>query len=234
MKRTFAFGAATAQGAWPVQEDGFFADPVRGFFAVADGFGGRGAGDLAVKSALSEIRQPMVSAEGTLFSPAVRAQREAFAKAHLQITEKNRPLPTAARGGCSLLSAAIATSGQVSLTQCGACVALLVRGGRISPLLLPQSGPREEFQPYLPEQALGLADPLLPESRTFILEAGDILVLASGGLEWESESFHLELISQLSVRSLGSDLSAAANHVLENSSLAAQSWNRTLILVERM
>ena len=234
MKRTFAFGAATAQGAWPVQEDGFYADPVRGVFAVADGFGGRGAGDLAAKSALVELSQKTPAADGALFSPAVRAQREAFAVAHQRISEKNRALATAARGGCSLLSAAISPNGQVSLTQCGACVALLVRGGRISPLLLPQSGPREEFQPLLPEQALGLGDPLLPESRTFSIEAGDILVLASGGLEWESESFHLELISQLSVRSPGSDLSAAATHILENSSLAAQSWNRTLILVERM
>ena len=234
MKRTFAFGAATSQGAWPVQEDGFFADPMQGFFAVADGFGGRGAGDLAAKTALLEIRAAKNPPEGNLFSPLVRRQREAFLLAHKQIQEKNSGKAPAARGGCSLLAASISATGQLFLTQCGACVALLVRAGRISPILLPQGGPREEFQPLAPEQALGLGETLLPESRTLNLEPGDILVMASGGLEWESESFQLELISQLSVRTSGGDLTPAASHIVENSSLAAQSWNRTLLLVERI
>lgn len=234
MKRTFAFGASTSQGAWPVQEDGFLADPISGFFAIADGFGGRGAGDIAAKTALQELRSVGPPPAGAIFNPELRRQREAFFGAHKLIASRNQGRSAAARGGCSLLAARISESGDLFLTQCGACVALVIRSGRISPLLIPQSPPREEFQPLLPEQGLGLGDPLLPESRSLTLESGDILVLASGGLEWESESFQVELISQLSVRTTGSNLTSAASHIIENASLASQSWNRTLLLIERV
>lgn len=57
MKKTLSFGAATQQGTWPVQEDGFYVDPVGQIYAVSDGFGGRGAGDISVKLTLEELRK---------------------------------------------------------------------------------------------------------------------------------------------------------------------------------
>jgi serine/threonine protein phosphatase PrpC len=232
MRRTFAFGAATAQGTWPVQEDGFYADPQGGVFAVSDGFGGRGAGDLAAKTALAELRAARDSAEEAALSPALRRQRAAFHSAHQGILARNASRPFSSRGGCSLLAAAVGLNGWISLTQCGACAALLVRGGRAAPLLVPQCPPREEFP--LPDQALGLSPEIQPESRSFSFEGGDLLVLASGGVEWKSENFELELLSQLSVRNLGDDLSPVATRLVESCSLSAQSWNRTVLLVERV
>lgn len=232
MKRTFAFGAATGQGTWPVQEDGFFADPLSGVFAVADGFGGRGAGDMAAKAALQEARAKKSEAEGKGFSPGQRAQREVFFQAHRVITTRNQQKPAHGRGGCSLVMANVGASSFVDLSQCGACAALLVREGAVRPLLLPQASPREEFQPILPHQALGVGDAAAPETRAFQGRAGDLLLLISGGVEWESESFRAELLAQLAARLPGGDLSSLASQLVENSGLSSQGWNRTILLIE--
>jgi serine/threonine protein phosphatase PrpC len=55
MRQTIAFGVAAQQGNWPAQEDGYFADPQGRAFVIADGFGGRGNGDLAARLALKEL-----------------------------------------------------------------------------------------------------------------------------------------------------------------------------------
>jgi serine/threonine protein phosphatase PrpC len=234
MKKTLAYGVASSQGSWPVQEDGFLADPVSGFFALADGFGGRGAGDLAAKAVLAEVRAKREAGSGPELTPDLRRQREAFAKAHQLIRDRNEKRAAASRGGSSAITARIDASGLVSLTQCGACSALLVKGGKIHPVLLPQAPFREEFQPLLPNQALGVGTSVSAESRVLDLEAGDILALLTSGLEWESDSFQLELTSQLAVRGRGEDLSAAASHIVQNCSLSAQNWNRTIVLIERL
>lgn len=232
MKKTFAFGAATGQGTWPVQEDGFFADPVAGIFAVADGFGGRGAGDMAAKAALLEARAKKAGSEGKGLSPGQRAQREVFFQAHRAIAARNQQKGAAARGGCSMVMASMGAGSAVDLTQCGACTVLLARDGSIRPLLLPQASPREEFQPLLPDQALGVGDSIMPETRAFQGRAGDILLLLSGGVEWESESFRTELLAQLNARMPGADLSPLASQLVENSGLSSQGWNRTILLIE--
>jgi serine/threonine protein phosphatase PrpC len=233
VKRTFAFGAATAQGTWPVQEDGFFADPVGGVFAVADGFGGRGAGDMAAKAALLEVRGEKGEGEGKGISPGVRVQREIFFRAHRAITARNQPKGGSARGGCSLVMATAAEgAASVDITQCGACAVLLVRDGSVRPLLLPQASPREEFQPLLPDQALGLGEAAMPEARAFRGRAGDILLLLSGGVEWESESFREEALARLGARMPGGDLSSVASALVESGGLSSQGWNRTILLIE--
>lgn len=231
MKKTFAFGAATGQGTWPVQEDGFFADPIAGVFAVADGFGGRGAGDMAAKAALQEARARKTEGEGKGFSPGQRAQREVFFQAHRAITARNQQKAATARGGCSLILARVGGA-SIDLTQCGTCAALLVRDGMVRPLLLPQASPREEFQPLLPDQALGVGDAAVPETRAFHGRVGDVVILVSGGVEWESDSFRAELVAQLGARLPGSDLSSLASQLVENGGLSSQGWNRTILLIE--
>lgn len=232
MKKTFAFGAATGQGTWPVQEDGFFADPLAGTFAVADGFGGRGAGDMAAKAALQEARAKKAEGEGRELSPGQRAQREIFFRAHRAIAARNQRVGANARGGCSMAMATVSAAAFVDLTQCGACAVLLVRAGSVRPLLLPQASPREEFQPLLPSQALGLGDVAAPETRAFQGRPGDVLLLLSGGVEWEAESFRSEALAQLGARLPGTELSAIASQLVENSGLSSQGWNRTILLIE--
>lgn len=226
MKRTWAYGAATTQGNWPVQEDGFLADPQRGRFAVADGFGGRGAGDMAAKAALLGLR-------GAGESSDPKELRESFRRAHRDIRARNETRPPTGRGGASLVAAWFVPVG-VAVAQAGGCAALLLRGGRCRPLLLPQAPPREDFQPLLPNEALGLGEEIGPELRVLALEAGDVLALVSSGVDWESDAFSAALLAQLALRELGESLEAVAMAALDAAGVSAQGWNRTVVLVEKL
>lgn len=217
MKRTFAFGAAASQGTWPVQEDGFFADPAGGVFALSDGFGGRGAGDLAAKAALLAVRAKRGEKKG------LEEQRRVFAKVHAELSERNQAAQ--AKGGCSLLWVEL-RAGMVEASQCGACTLLLAREGKITPILLPQAAPREEFQPLFPDQALGVGDAPRAESRAFPWKSGDILIFHSSGME------HPDWLSSLAGHIPGGDLSALATQLVEGEGLAGEGWNRSVLLVE--
>lgn len=226
MARTFAFGAALAQGTWPCQEDGFLIDPTRRLFAVADGFGGRGAGDMAAKLILGELR-------GKLEGPAEAALMKAAQNANKQILERNIARPPAGRGGASFIAALSSGAGFVTLVHTGACAGFLVRAGELLPVLVPQARPREAYQPLLPSEALGLGDALRLESRELELKSGELLFLASGGLDWESDGFRANLLAQAAGRSLGSTLEPIVRDLIENASMNAQGWNRALLGIAR-
>jgi hypothetical protein len=223
MKRTMAFGAALQQGTWPVQEDGFFVDPIAEIYVVGDGFGGRGAGDIAVKLALEEIRnQKRESGFGT----------DLISRIHQKISKRNESLPISRKGGCSFAMAE-ARDGVIYLSQIGVCSIFLFRAGRIFPVLLPQSAPRKEYQPLMADFALGLPGELQFEKRRFPMESGDLLGICSGGLDWENDSFGLAFREQMNLRAMGDDLSSVASHLVENTDLSSQGWNRTLVLIEK-
>lgn len=221
MKKTFAFGSAIQQGTWPVQEDGFFLDPVGQIYAVGDGFGGRGAGDLVVKQVLDDLRVAGRKSLGKDF----------FRKIHEKIQKRNDGVAVGRRGACSF-SLAEVKNGFAHVSMVGACGIFLLRGGKIVPLLIPQAAPRKEFQPLLADQAIGLPGEVVPEVRTIPLESGDIVGLCSSGVEWEGEEFQRVLLEQVALRSVGEDLSSISSHLLENASLSSQGWNRTLLLFE--
>ncbi len=221
MKKTFAFGAATQQGTWPVQEDGFYLDPVAQIYAVGDGFGGRGAGDLVVKQVLEELR----------LSGRKNLGPDFLKKSHEKILKRNEAVSISRRGGCSF-SLMEVQQANARINSVGACSVFLFRAGKILPVLIPQASLRKEFQPLLADQAIGLPGEIQPERRTISLESGDILGMCSSGVEWESEEFLQSLLEQLSFRSPGEDLSSISSHLVENASLSSQGWNRTLLFVE--
>ncbi len=234
MKRTFAYGAATTQGLWPVQEDGFFADPISGRFAVADGFGGRGQGDHAAKICLAEVRVRATTENSDGLSPLAGWQNSLLQEANRKLVDWNEKRAIPARGGASVLLANASEGGFVTLTGSGACTALLLRGGRVQPLLLAQAHPRAGMQAaLLPFQALGLSHALRTETRFCALEVGDMLLLVSSGLEWEGAAFASDLESLLSVHLAGSNLSGLASGLLEAASLQGNPWNATVVAVER-
>ena len=237
MARTLAFGAALTQGPWPCQEDGFVVDPARRIFAVADGFGGRGAGDMAAKLALAELRgktAEAVAGEEEGASPSQRRQRACFEAANKQILTRNQSRPANGKGGCSLVVAELDAHGSLTVSQSGACAAFHLRAGRIVPVILPQAPLREEFQALLPQEALGLGDRLSLESRTLSLESGDIFFLCSSGVDFEAPAFQQALLEQVALRLPGDSLEGLCRHLVENASLSAQSWNRTLLAVEKI
>jgi serine/threonine protein phosphatase PrpC len=234
MKRTFAFGAATAQGSWPVQEDGFFADPGSATFAIADGFGGRGAGDLAAKQALQESRAAGTAdrspREGGILSHSQAAHRELFGEINKKLLQWNEKRGTA-KGGCSLILATVVSERELTITSCGACSAFLLRAGNWISLLSAQSPPRAaETDPLFPAQALGLGRELNPESRSFQWAPADVLFLFSGGLAWERSGFQSELAAQQAIRMPGTDLAALATFATQ----AASPWNQTALAVEAL
>ncbi|MGZ3657136.1 MAG: PP2C family protein-serine/threonine phosphatase [Bdellovibrionota bacterium] len=233
--RTFAFGAATAQGSWPVQEDGYFADPGTGVFALADGFGGRGNGDLAAKQALAEVRaagSERSAREGSLFSPAQAAHRDLFGEINKKLLAWNEKRAPGTRGGCSLILATVERTREIAITGCGACGAMLLRAGSFIPLLSPQSPPRETpAAPLFPLSALGLGREVGVESRTFLWQPQDLVLLFSSGLAWERDGFATELLAQLALREPGSDLGAFVSLATAG---VESPWNQTMIAVEAL
>lgn len=231
MKRTFAYGAAAHQGLWPAQEDGFFVDPGTGLFALADGFGGRGQGDIAAKLALQGCRAP-----ATPRAPAEAWHRDLFHELNKKLLAWNEKRPPTARGGCSLILASVEREREVVLTGVGACSAFLLRLGKWLPLLSAQSAPRaSSADPLFPAEALGLTKEIRPESRHFFWEPGDFLFLFSSGIAWESENFQAELAGQAAFRIPGSDLSAMAAMAAEGGKPAGEApWNQTALAVEAL
>jgi|GEM_PF-7118396 len=238
MKRTtFAFGAATSQGNWPVQEDGFFVDPGRGLFVLADGFGGRGNGDIAAKLALQEWRGAKLDPapkESGIYSPTMGWQREVFGEVNKKILQWNEKRAPAVRGGCSLIVASVSATRELTVTGSGACCAYLVRQGRMRALLSPQAAPRlHSGEPLFPQQALGIGRELNPETRAFLWEAGDLVFLFSSGLPCERENFEAELSGQLALRAPGSDLGDIAS-LLAAGGEGGSAWNQTVVAVEAL
>jgi serine/threonine protein phosphatase PrpC len=229
MKKSIAYGAATIQGDWPVQEDGYYVDPVGGFFALADGFGGAGAGDEAARTVLQDLR-----ARGRELAPRQELFAAALKEWNIKLLQWNSSRSPAKRGGCSFLFGRIEASGRAMLANLGANAALLLRAGVVHTLLSPQCGPRAyPGAPLLPEQALGLVNEISPEFRTLQLVSGDILLLASGGLLWDEVGFQLDVLGQIGVRLPGDSLSGIAAHLTEaHGGLSGQGWNRSVLLLE--
>ncbi|HEY8278189.1 MAG TPA: hypothetical protein VIH99_01110 [Bdellovibrionota bacterium] len=237
MRRTFAYGVATNQGRWPVQEDGYFADPAHGVFALADGFGGRGNGDIAAKIALEEVRNEggdRSPREGGIYTPAQAWHRELFGEVNKKILQWSDKRPPGGKGGCSLIVASVERERELTVTGCGACSAFLVRSGRWLPLLSAQAAPRVlPSDPMFPAQAVGLGRELNPESRSFLWEPGDLLFLFSSGLAWDSEPFLTDLSGQLALRVPGSDLASVVGMAVEGEGADAP-WNQTAVAVESL
>ncbi len=237
MKRTIAYGAATSQGQWPVQEDGFFVDPGRGLFVLADGFGGRGSGDIAAKLALGAWRAARLELpprEGGLLSPAQAWQRELFSEVNKKLLQWNEKRAPGSKGGCSLIAAVVSKHRELTITSTGACCAFLLRQGRWIPLVTAQAAPRQlPAEPLFPQQALGIGPELVPESRSFTWEGGDLLFLFSSGFAWDRDGFPAELAGQVALRVPGSDFGDIVSFLVAGGDGQAL-WNQTVVAVEAL
>jgi serine/threonine protein phosphatase PrpC len=229
MRQTIAYGVAAQQGNWPAQEDGFFVDPQSRVFALADGFGGKGNGDLAAKLVLKELgaRVPRM-AEAKLSGTSV--QLAFFKDINKIILDWNGKRAPAKRGGSSLALVQVSTSGLVTMMNCGASAVVLVRNSASQALLSPQSAPRFHSGGALyPTQAIGMGAEISPEFRVFQALPGDLLFLASSGLEWESVGFQVELLAQWGIHLPGSDLNALARDLVGR---VSPEWNATFLGLE--
>jgi PPM family protein phosphatase len=190
-------------GQRPVQEDHAVAEPGRGIFAVADGFGGPAAGAAASRAACEAVKSFLVKeagdAEATLpfvlrpyFSLAGNVLFNAVLHANRRVRALNRDKGVHERGGASLV-AALVDGEMLTVANAGCCTAWLLRGGSARELVLPRSYGRV-VDPFAgggaaadaPLVSLGVHEELEAEIFEYRMRPGDWLVLASDGLTEEA------------------------------------------------
>lgn len=202
MKRVMAFGAATKQGNWPVQEDSYWIEPVWGTYVLGDGIGGKRAGEIASSSSVQTVGSELIKrlrkgedADGIesqrRLSLEENHMRAALLNANSALLENNKKLEVGARAAVSMIAVQFLPSGRVILGNSGACGAVVLRGGQAIPLLSPQtfsvsqgnvSGTRSErFGRDFSLSGLGFFADLEPEVRTCHFQKGDYLLLFTEG-----------------------------------------------------
>lgn len=235
-KKTFAYGVASDQGAWPVQEDGFFIDPRRGFFSLLDGFGGKAAGDLTVKKTVEEIRKQLeemnVSSSGP-YSKQGQWQRYVFFACNKILLEWNKERDVNKKGGCSLLVGNIDKHNILSATNLGSCGLWLLRAGVFHQFLTPQvSDFLDENSLFLPDQGLGLMVDLLPETRSMQLFAGDILIGLTSELGKNFSRLKENILERASVHEKGADFWSNLAEELVSLDSLKENKNKTGLFLE--
>lgn len=203
MKRVMAFGAATRQGSWPVQEDAYWIEPIWGSYVLGDGMGGKGVGDLACSKIVGQVGKDLIrrlrdkkdSEEDGKVHKRLSAEetqmRTCIVEGNRWLMEHNGEAGPDARAAVSLIAVQFLPSGRVILGNAGACGAIVLREGKAIPILTPQtfavaqgnvSGARDErFGSDFPLSGLGFYDDLEPEIRTCHFQKGDILLLYTEG-----------------------------------------------------
>lgn len=188
----------TQSGVRPIQEDHVLTLAERGIWAVADGFGGQGAGDVAAKTACEavqsflekeagdedatlpfEIRQYFSLAGNVLFNALIHANR--------QVLSQNQGKTANEKGGASLLAAYL-DGDLLAISQVGCTQAHLFRGQSRTELVIPKSYSRlvDPIAPsplhQAPLMAIGVTADLEPEVSELRVRSGDFIVLATDGL----------------------------------------------------
>lgn len=203
MKRVMAFGAATRQGNWPVQEDSYWIEPVWGSYVLGDGMGGKGVGDLASSSLVKQIGKDLIGrlrekSEATdeikdhkRLSTEENQMRHALIEGNGWLMERNEDAEAEKRAAVSLVAAQFLPSGRVILGNAGACGAVVLREGKAISILRPQtfaiaqgnvSGSKDErFGTDFTLSGLGFYREFEPEIRTCHFQKGDILLLFTEG-----------------------------------------------------
>jgi serine/threonine protein phosphatase PrpC len=125
-------------GLMPIQEDFLIFRKDRGFFVLADGFGGPGSGDQIAQTACEAIEYFLEKEAGdedatlpfhlrSYFTIPGNVLFNAVLYANKKILEFNKGRPLSKRGGCSLIVGMI-HQGTLALAQVGLCRAHLRRG----------------------------------------------------------------------------------------------------------
>ena len=195
MKSLTAF---SSQGARPFQEDFVLAHWERGIFAVADGFGGPGAGPeaarLACESVQSFLEKEAGDLEATLpfvlksyYSLAGNVLFNSILHANQRLVRLNRGKSVNERGGASLLAGYLDGS-LLALANVGACSGWLFRDGGLTELVRPRTYSRlsdpwaEDTQRDTPLMAVGMVADLEPEIIEVQTRGGDWLLLQTDGI----------------------------------------------------
>ena len=179
-----------------VNEDCVIADSSIGLFGVIDAYGGSGIGDVVAEL----IKKTLIESYGILsadedatlplyFNPNYSIETNALINslklAHSTVKEINQNKDTSSRGAASFLGCSLSEK-RLQLVGTGNCLALLVRGDRVSLCFAPHSsgelvitgtGPLSNY----PYSGIGLFDELEFFVKEIEVFQGDKVVLLSSG-----------------------------------------------------
>lgn len=183
-------------------EDSYLCDVERRLFVVADGMGGRAAGDEASKAVIAALggiltSEKIAEAMGGSDGSAVELLRESFRKANEAVLAKAEEHPEW-KGMASTVVVALLDGGVLHIANLGDSRAYLVRDGRarlltkdhsVAAVLYEQGQFTEEEARTHPLRnqltaSLGLPDPEDPAYASVELRSGDRVILCSDGL-WD-------------------------------------------------
>ncbi len=195
-----AISSFSTQGCLPLQEDRILSLQETGIFAVADGFGGKGAGFRAAQISCDSVKAFLVKEAGdeeaTLpfelrpyFSLAGNILFNSLIFANRQVNAENQGRKVEDRGGASLVAAYL-DGAVLSIANVGCCSAFLVRDGHLTELALPRSFARmcdpfaveTDWTRQVPLMALGMSESLEPEMTEYRLREGDWVWFQSDGV----------------------------------------------------
>ena len=190
MRRSFSYGAATTQGHAATQEDGFYLDPSKGFFLLANGLGANSFGAKTAKEVLQHVAESFRSlaaggitetSEKSIFTKEQSYLLDAVKKIHQKILAENHVKDWLERSATSLLTAWVDEYNRLQVLNCGSSGALLWRNQKFTPMVFPQLLDSMSSIP-VPQQLLGFSSDLNPDVKELSLQAGDLVILYSDGL----------------------------------------------------
>lgn len=181
-----------------LNEDFVEADLVNNLYMVIDGFGGSNIGDRAslmirdnIKRSYTKIANDPESTLPFFFSHKYliegNALINALHNAHQAVLRENEKKSMNARGGGSVLCAAMAEN-ILTLVSTGNCGAYLYRKGHLAQEILPDSLrdlSRDRFSSYLhtaPLSGVGLFEDLHYQVKELKIASGDIVLLLTDGV----------------------------------------------------
>ena len=235
--------AHTDQGPYfQVNEDFYQLDLTNNLFMLLDGFGGAGAGDMAVKFVAEQMSRfyLQIAEDPDSTMPFFYSQRyliegnalvNAMLFTHKSLIKHNLPLGVDKRGGSS--GAFVSLSDNI-ITIClvGNVYAYLWRHGTLLPLLLPDNyqflSSDRSTQLQVPTSAFGLFDDLYYQVRECRIADGDKVMLATDGAVVSLSN--KELSSILSNEEL--DIKARINNIFDLANKRGNYDNQSAMILE--
>jgi serine/threonine protein phosphatase PrpC len=176
-------------------EDAFIADGELGLFAVADGLGGRPAGEVASAMAVAAVRDILVSTDRATRHPVGPVLTAAVAEANLRVFATAAQDP-AKEGMGTTFTGALARGTSIALAHVGDSRAYLLHGRRLDRLTQDhniQSDARWaaldgeqraalEHVRFALTRAVGTDERVDVDVHTLEPQDGDVLLLCSDGL----------------------------------------------------
>lgn len=168
---------------------------VEGLFIVADGMGGRTSGMIASGTAAAVVRDAFMSAVGSGVQELSEALCGALRAANDAVYQKAISKPELQGMGTTCVAAAI-RDGRACVAHMGDSRAYLLRDGELQRLtedhsfvaekvrtgeITEEDARKSRFRNVI-TRAVGLEPDAQPESRSFDLEPGDVLLLCTDGL----------------------------------------------------